>query len=108
MNVVCPECQKSVNFADVFESAFCWASSSVAFRCPSCQAPAHFTPRGEETEVGFLGSGPPLDAVEGIRYPIHVATYRDGDLLTIQLGALRKTVPSAHSYVAASVARDGL
>lgn len=103
MNVVCPECKGSISFADAFEGAFCWAHSSVAFLCPSCRAPAHFTPRGEEIEVGFLGAGPSLDAVTGVRYPIQVATHREGDFLVIQFGASRRTLPSAHSHVAASV-----
>ena len=108
MNVVCPECNKSVDFAAVFDGAFCWAQSSIAFRCPNCRTPAHFTPRGNETEVGFLGAGTPLDTIEGIRYPIQVATRQEGDSLTIQWGALRRTLPSAHSYVAASASQHGL
>jgi len=99
MEIICPECRKSIEFAAVFESAFCWASSAVAFNCPSCGNTAYFAPQGEDIEVGFLGAGPTLDPIPGVRYHAEVATQRQDQFLTISWHGLSKELPSANVYI---------
>ena len=99
MEITCPECRRYVEFAAVFESAFCWANGAVAFNCPSCDKTAYFAPDGEEIEVGFLGASPILDPIPGIRYRTEVEVQRQGQFLTISWCGLSKQLPSANVYI---------
>ena len=114
MDVDCPNCEVSLPLTVVLGSALCWASSSVhagcfsvAFRCPHCGAPSHFTPIGIETEVGILGAGPTLDPVAGERYPLRLGVERRGDSLVVQHESKTLALPSAAAYIAGAGASHG-
>lgn len=104
MTIHCPECRAEVPFHDAFVRAFCWAGGAIAFRCPLCDAPSHFSPHGHVLEVGFLGASPVLDPVPGETYPITVQTERYGDKLKISYDERTVELPSAHKHLLRALA----